>query len=419
MSDSNNTNNSSIKNPTKNAKAAVTAAKGHGNAKEVNENSLSNKVTDVWVVSDYYAYINDYELCSADLVDFESVFGGCEIKARLKFLDTKGVTTGQQGGKTGHLGVGGFVKIGFTDPMGCPFEHEYVITSLKHLDNHKNQRLVQIDMVDKETRNMKGTFQTKGHPGKKFTEAIDKHYKDTGNKKKFNIVGPIKEALVNTVIPSHIDFHTFLTKEAKFRGFKFIKDRFANYLVHAEHLEFNKLMKLPDIFEIDAKQFSFGRIVQTNLQGFNFEALAKSVPTSVMNIDNILNNSLDFLKDGVSTLIHQKPAEKSQSDKKNATVKISDISKITRGQKQAVAPNNNKQTFNTLNNVNKGSIWVPGRNGNMVGKKITVNLPNVNSYSKGSDEMHTGEYEVYAVRDKIVGGGYFMQELFIRRPGQS
>jgi len=387
------------------------------NSKEKAENSLDHKLTDAWTVSNYFVKINDQEVCQADITDFEAVFGGCEVKAFVKFVDSKGMLTGDKP-KVGDLGAGGFVTVGYTDPMGCEIEHQFSISKVTSANNSKNQKLVKIELEDMEARNMKGTFKAKGAGGKKFTEAIKEHYEKTGNKKKFNIKGPLKEMAVNTIIPSHMDFHTFIKKEAAFRGFKYIKDRFSNYLVHTEHMEFDKLPKMDLEFSVDEKQFSFNRIVQFDLGGFNMNTLLQNTPTSILNVDNIVNNSMEKLKDGVETLIFQKDPKKSKSEKKDSGVKKSDLTKHVRGIKQSTGPAGTQQNYANLNNAQKGSIWVAGQNANYVGKKIKVNLPTAESYSKGSDDVASGEYEIYAVRDKIISGGYFTQELFLRRPGK-
>ncbi|RLD45389.1 MAG: hypothetical protein DRI86_05605, partial [Bacteroidetes bacterium] len=65
----------------------------------------------------------------------------------------------------------------------------------------------------------------------------------------------------------------------------------------------------------------------------------------------------------------------------------------------------------------KCSIWVPGLNWNRVGKKVKVLFPRPTYMDQSEyDEIFSGEWEIVAVRDKIIKQ-YFVQELFLRRPG--
>jgi hypothetical protein len=96
-------------------------------------------------------------------------------------------------------------------------------------------------------------------------------------------------------------------------------------------------------------------------------------------------------------------------------IKTSDMV-LGKGKKQGHMTGKDKQYFETISNAQKCSIWVPGRVDNLVGKKITVIFPKPSYYYKQPDDkIFTGDWEVYLVRDKIIGG-YFMNELFIRRP---
>jgi len=393
-------------------------AKDQSSGNKTLDKGISNKVTEAWVLQDYYIQINDQELCDSDIVDFEQILGGCENKARLAFVDSKGIMTGDKE-KAGHLGVGGFVTVGYTSGTGCKWEGKFTISKIKSENNERNQKLVQLDLVDHETRNMQGTFVSKGYPDKKFSEVIDKHYKDNGNIKKLVVAAPkkIKELKANIVIPGNINFHNFVKKEAKHRGFNFIKDKFHNYLVHNEHLEFGSLMQTELVYEFDAPQYSFSRIVQYNIDGFDMDAYLASFPKSTTSIDDTTNNSKDTKDKGTSTKISQKKAKDSKADGNIGGTMISKLTETFRGIKQGVKPMQDKQYFNALNNLQGGTIWVPGQNSNLVGKKITVIFPKPNHY-KGDDSMFSGIFEVVAVRDKIIGW-YFMQELMIRKSADS
>jgi hypothetical protein len=384
-------------------------------AKEKKYN-LSNKVTEAWALDDYYVKIQDQEICDSDIVDFEAVYGGCEVQAHIQFIDSKGITTGDAK-KSGNVGVGAFIKVGWTTAQGCQWDGEFFVKKMTTTTNDKNQKLVKLILVDKETRNFKGTFKDKAHKDKEFSKGI-KEFADgiKSEAKDFIVAGPKKELKLNLQIPAHIDFHTFIKGMGKKMGYKFIKDKFSNYLVHNEHLEFGKLMSTKNTYEYDVNQYSFNRIVQFNIDGFDMEAYLASIPTTNTSIDPITNQAKESREKGTDTKTSKKKVEGSKSDAKTGKVKASDLVKMTRGSKQGKITAKDKQYFNTLNNAQKCSIWVPGSSSNLVGKKVKVVFPKP-TYYEGDDEIFAGEWEVYAVRDKVIGM-YYMMELFLRRPGQ-
>ena len=71
-----------------------------------------------------------------------------------------------------------------------------------------------------------------------------------------------------------------------------------------------------------------------------------------------------------------------------------------------------------MSNLNQGSIWVPGVNKERIGFKIDIVFPKPVGYEPvGDSDMYSSTWEVYAVRNKIIKT-YFIQELFIRKPGK-
>jgi hypothetical protein len=388
------------------------------------EATFSSKVTHAWALRDMYVNLNGSELCDIDIVDYECLYGGCQVPATLSFVDTKGHTTGDKN-KAGNIGVGGFVDIGFITSDGCEHEESFVITKVSTENNTRNQKLVKLQLEDLETRNMKGSYKTKGYPGEKFTNVIKSHMKEIGNDalrfgKEFITAVPkdIKEIGMNIVVPGHMNFHDFLTTEIKDRGFSFIKDRAMNYLVHDSHKEFDNLLDSKNIFEYDSlNAFDFNRIVQFNLEGFDMESFLCSIPTS--------NTSLTLQDAGTDTAVKGQKGADSKISKKDpkeskSTVKVSGIKNTdivsTRGLKQGSQVGKNQQYFETLNNAQKCSIWVPGRVDNLVGKKVQVVFPKPTYYASDSDKLFTGYWEVYLVRDKVMGS-FYLNELFLRRPG--
>ncbi len=88
------------------------------------------------------------------------------------------------------------------------------------------------------------------------------------------------------------------------------------------------------------------------------------------------------------------------------------------GQKQQVTHNKQNDTMTkSLKDLQKMSIWVPGWNGNRLGKKVTVELPRPVQYNQSeNDPTFKGKWVVQKVRDKIINS-YFIQELFLARDG--
>ena len=110
---------------------------------------------------------------------------------------------------------------------------------------------------------------------------------------------------------------------------------------------------------------------------------------------------------------HKKTIEKGGAGSTNQSDMI-----VKRGIKRASKKNINMQQYYTsLSNAQKCSIWVPGVNRNRIGFRVQVAFPRP-QYMQGDsyDNVFSGEWEVVAVRDKIIKQ-YFVQELFLRRPG--
>ena len=382
------------------------------------DTGIRSKVTEAWALEDIYFKVNGTEICDIDIVGFEALYGGCNIPAKASFIDSKGLTTGDTEGSA-NIGIGGVVEVGYTTAQGCSYKDEFIITKVQTQTNSHNQKLITLTLEDKDTRNMKGSYTSKGYPDKKFSETIESHFEEIGSKalntgKELFVHPPEKELKLNMVIPGHIDFYTFLNREMKDKGYKYIKDKTANYLIHTSNKEFDKLNYMGDIYEYDTNPFSFTRIVQFHIDGFDLDAYLASIPTANTSIDLVTNNSEDN-KDGLDTKISQKDPSKSVKTKTSG-VNPGDLAK-GKGSKQGRKTAQDQQYFETISKAQKCSIWAPGRTDNMVGRKIQVKFPKP-SYYMGTDDdkIFSGEWEVYLVRDKVIGA-YYMQELFLRRPG--
>jgi hypothetical protein len=392
-------------------------------ANENPEQGLSSKLSQVCELRDLYINLNGSELCTIDVTNYECLYGGCKIPAKIEFIDSKGHTTGDKN-EVSNIGVGGFLDVGFTTSDGCEHKESFVITKVNTRNNEHNQKLVSLTLEDVETRNMKGAYKAKGYPGEKFSEAVNKHFKEIGNdalnagKELITAVPQVaKEMALNMVVPGHMDFYSFLNTEMKDRGFNYIKDRAMNYLVHFEHREFNNLLHTQNIFEYDAiNSYDFNRILQFHMEGFDMEAYLCSLSTSNTSISEVEANSPDAVKNasGIDSKISKKDLKDSKAEIEVSGVKNSELV-LGKGQKQGHLAGKDQQYFEAISNAQRCSMWVPGRVDNLVGKKVTVVFPKPTYYAKESDRIFTGDWEVYLVRDKIIGG-YFVNELFLRRP---
>ena len=397
-------------------------------AKKSSDKSLSAKLTPAWELNDLYVNLNGQELCDIDIQDYECLYGGCRVIGRLKFIDSKGHLTGDNP-DAANIQVGGFVDVGFTTSENCQHEESFSITKVTTINNKRNQKLVILDLVDIETKNMLTAFKSKGYPNTKFSDAIKKHMTEIGNDglrfgKEFVLSAPkmIEEKMLNMVVPGHINFHEFLNIEMAERGFNYVKDRAKNYLVHAEHREFDKLIHTFNEFEYDAlNEFDFNRIVQFDIDGYNSEGFECSIATSNTSLNPLDANSEDAVisTEGTDSKISKKKSEESKNDSNISGVKASSLANAHRGSKQGSKIGGDQQYFSKLSNATKANIWVPGRVDNLVGKKIKANFPKPTYYAdSGEDQLFSGDWEVYMVRDKIISG-YYLNELFLRRPGGS
>ena len=386
--------------------------------------SFSNKLNEAYLVKDYFAIINGCEIRENDMLDFEIMYGGCSIDAILSFEDSQGFFSGEVQKMSG-LEAGGFVRIGFKAALGCggDFDEHFVITKSKQSTDKKNARLVTLELQDADTVNKKHTFVTKSYDNKKLADTIKEHNKNVVGDKLIKqrdevIVAHDKEVVQNITIPSNMNYHEFLNRILPKNGYKYVKDKYTSYIVSGQQTEFDKLKKAKDEFEVDApSQFSFWKIIQYNLEGYDMNSLLSSIPTALWNA----TGDATIEDDGTSTSNKTLAADHKKSIQKigPASTKRSDfaIQKIN-GVKQGLKSNPNLQQYYTvLSNAEKCSIWIPGLNTNRIGFKVKVSFPRPKYLNNHSyDNTFSGEWEVYAVRDKIIKQ-YFVQELFLRRPG--
>ena len=194
--------------------------------------------------------------------------------------------------KTTKIQAGGFIKVGFTDSKGCEAKLDFTISKINHSVDKKNQKLVQLLLQDKESRNMMGSYVAKGYPDTKFSEVIEKHLKEI-KVENITIDKPDVEEALNMVIPAHKNFFTVFMQTLKEKNYQFRTDKFASYLVHNSKQEFKKLKSTKETFEYDADALSLARILQYDIKGYDVNAYLASVPVKNLSMDHSTATSKD------------------------------------------------------------------------------------------------------------------------------
>lgn len=378
---------------------------------------LTHKLNEAWIAKDYFIELNGCEVRESDMLDLEIIYGGCSVNGILTIQDTQGIMSGSVDGSS-SLQPGGFARIGWSAAGGCggEFDETFSITKVKSTTDEKNRRLLAIEFVDSETRNAKGSFKAKNYNGKKVSEVAQEHYdliKTSAPTQRTLKITPHKtEPKVSMAVPSNMDNFTFLNTWGLQQGYARIKDKFTDYFVSKQSTEFDMMATENEEFEVDpVSQFSFWRVLQYNLDGYDVNALMDSIPTQLSNTTGSLNEdgeSKDKLAKSSNKVSAVKTEQAGKSKDQVASKGIKTGNKINES---------SQQYFNTLSNAQTCSIWVPGLNKNRIGFKSIVNFPKP-SYLQANehDPAFSGSWEITAVRDKIIRQ-YFVQELFLRRVG--
>jgi len=379
-----------------------------------NSLGINKKLSEAWACQDLWAEYNNCELQEASFVDFEALFGGNKVIASFIFLDNEGFTS-TLNGVGADPAEGGLLKIGYTDCLGCKITNEYYITKVNQQTDKKDQKLVHLELIDIASRRMQGTFKAKGYPDTTYNDALTKHLKEINVKIK--VIDKKIEQKINMVVSQGKNFFETLVDTTFEKGYQIIHDRAASYVAPKEVLGFDVLKNDGEVFEFETNPIAVNRIVQFKIKGFDSDVLLQNVKSEVQSDDDQSVNSADN-KDGVKQATIKAKAKESKNDKQ--VTKGTKVSETIhqQGTKLLVKPNEEKKYFNSLKDAQQMSIWVPGRNINRVGVKCEVNLPRPKFYAANEyDKVFSGEWETYYVRDKIIGW-YFMQEIFLRRPGK-
>ena len=375
---------------------------------------INKKLSEAWACRDLWAEYNDCELQESAFVDFEAVFGGNKVVASFIFLDNEGFTS-TLNGIGSNPAEGGILKMGYTDCLGCEVTKEYIITKTAQQTDKKDQKLVHLELVDVATRRMQGAYKGKGYPDKKYNDALTEHLKEI-KVKDIKVIKKKEEQKINMVVSQGKSFFETLSATNDEKGYQVIHDRAKSYIAPKEVLGFDVLKNDGEVFEFETNPTAVNRIVQFDINGFDSDVLLQNVKADVHSDSDQSVNSADSRK-GIKQATISEKAAKSKNDKD--IVKGVKVSKAVHqvGTKLMMKPNEEKKYFNSLKGAQKMTIWVPGRNINRIGVKCEVNLPRPKFYSGNEyDKVFSGEWETYYVRDKIIGW-YFMQEIFLRRPG--
>ena len=385
----------------------------------MNENQnqgINRKLTEAWACQDLYAEYKGCEVDESDFVDFEAIFGGPSVKALFTILDNAGFTS-TLSGVGADPKEGGEMIIGYTDCLGCPIKHTFIIDGIITQTDKKDQKLVTIQLVDSTSRKMQTTYQSKGYPDKEYNKVIKEHLVKA-KVDDVKIYPPTKpEQKKNMVIGAGQDFAQVLKGTGIANGYNLLMDRSKKYFVHQEHQQFGKLTNDGEVFTYDTDALAANRIVQFEVDGYKSDNIMKSVETKTITDDDQSILSKDN-KEGVAQGYTPKKAKETENVKNVAKGKKVDEVIPQNGKKEVLKSNEQAEYYNALKGAQKLKIWVPGRNINRVGVKCEVNLPRPKFYTQDKfDAVFSGEWECYYVRDKIIGW-YFMQELFLRRPGK-
>ena len=373
---------------------------------------VSNKLTEAWALKSYFVEVNDCLIEESDYVDFECILGGGCIRASFSFLDNHGF----MGQDKNAIEVGGLVQVEYTDVLGCETKLNFSINKITQDKDSKDQKLINFQMTDNISRNMKSTYKGKSYKDKKISEVLEEHLEETGNteenmKHKIEVVGPEKESEKSIIIGSHAPFSGIFNHLLEENHYEYKTDRDTNYVVHKEHLGFDKLKETGETFEPDTDDISMSRILQYNIKGYDLNVLLDNVPEKNTSLDDSTMNEKDN-KDGVEG---KHEISKPECEDKEVCAPAKKVT--SRGTKQTANPGDYKKIYSAISNAQSMSIWIPGRNINRVGMTVDVNFPRPIQYKNTEyDKEFSGSWEVVNVRDKVIGY-YYVQELFLRRPG--
>ena len=377
--------------------------------------NLTGKFADCWQTNDLQIWFNSENgdtnsiLQNNNLLTYEVMWGDPTIIGIISFIDT------QEMQKQIPLSIGGFVDIQFTSQehtkIGEPakFSKKFYITSVhtSEGDSRGTSKIVTCNLVDIDSQKLKSSYLSDSYDKMKPMDVFKEIFK------KHEIIiedfADAAEKVASIIIPNHINTYEFLSNELAYRGYKFIQDRLGSTLIHDTFLTTKKAVQVGEVFEYKPKLWwTRFQVIEYNIEGFNLEALEKSIPVSSNQINNENQNQEEM--DVITKL--SKPLGGIIGG-----IKATDRHNFSGKKQEVTYSKTDETTTKTLKDLQKMSIWVPGWNGNRLGKKVTVELPRPAEYNQSEDDpTYKGEWVVNRVRDKIINS-YFIQELFLSRDG--
>lgn len=374
--------------------------------------SLLEKLQPEWQVHDLYILINTTELRNRDLLTYEVMWYGDEVHGIVSFQDIQNFQDSIK------IDVGGFIKVGFTSQEKfsnpAPWEQTFVITKVNYADGDKTlkSKICEVHFKDTVTQQLKLSYISTSY----INKTQDEIYSDLFTK--MNLTPPIMavnpDGKTNSILtPAHMSMKENLKHSWDEEGLSFMQDRHTSYLVHDVNRTNDKAKHTGEFFEYKPKDYwTRAQVIEYKIKGFDMESLEKSIPS----IGNDINNST-ARSDEVSVKTNKQ--ESKSGTLGGGTTKISDLYSGV-GQKQNAGIYSTKSTetlTKDIKDIQEMSIWVPGWNGNRLGMKVRVEIPNPTHIVQDEhSEAYTGDWIVNKVRDKIISS-YFVQELFLSRAG--
>jgi hypothetical protein len=251
---------------------------------------------------------------------------------------------------------------------------------------------------------------TKKYSEETPADIYQKYITDLDIGEAITIAGKIgEEPIVNDIItPSSLSAKNILHGMLADTGYNLIIDKFESYIVADEWLEDQHAKTTGETFVYKPRDIHRrDQVIEYYVDGFDSGPLEQSVGATTSTISKNLGKekmsmATEPTKRETDKTINGQPTTNYIYQNGKKLSGISDPAELTKA----------------LNEAQTCRIWVPGWNGQRLGKKIGLELPRTSSMPQESNsEIYSGEWIVSAQRDKMINS-YFIQELFLRRIGQ-
>jgi len=391
---------------------------------------LTQQLHDSWQVNDLFCCINkdsksefDLDLAKNPVLSMETKFYGNKTKSVISFIDNDDIVT------KGYLTEGGMIETGFTSQENSSQPSEWndlfvidKITSTTANDSGR-YKITTIEFSDLLNKKLETAYLPMSFEQVKPSEAYQKLFE--GFNLNVDIVPPSEgeEDFWDFITPGNMSLQEWLKKDAKWRGYDLIMDRFNKYLVHESNKTQDKLQHTGETFEYKPKDpCQRNQIIKYDAKGMDLNAIQKATPVQ----GNKINDEQATKKQMDITIKELFPEGLGKVS--NGFTSLYDMVDATSGYKGQMKqfdpsknPNinqNKEEIFKHLKDLQTMKVWIPGVNRNWIGMKMGMELPMpAHSVITEESEAYSGDWIVKGVRDKIISGGYFIQELEIQRAG--